>query len=134
MVQSIFELIRDYFKTGFIASGDQEKTRYPVDFPLEINVFNVSAMCLMSLLATVIFSISCIVTIRRRGEILSIHGILLLIITGVSLVLFVAAARTSVDYFRFQDEDDVFNLLLDLFLATNLLAGLILLRINFNVE
>ncbi len=134
MFQSIFELIRDYFKTGFIASGDQKETRYPVDFPLEINVFNVSVMCLMSLLATVIFSISCVVNIHRRGEILSIYGILLLIVSGVSLVLFVAAARTSVDYFRFQDEDDVFNLLLDLFLAINLLAGLILLRVHFNVE
>lgn len=133
MFQSIFELIRHYWdivsNIKFV-SGDKEKTHLPI----EINVFNIIAMCFISLLVTNIFSISCIISIRRRGEIVSLHGILLLTIAGSSLVLLVATARSSVNYFRFNDQDDVLNLMFHFFLATNLLGGLILLRAQFNME
>jgi hypothetical protein len=140
MFQSIGELIRDYWKTIISLSSTrffsdyQTKTRYEIDFPLKINVFNIIALCLMTSLATAIFSISCIFNIRRRGEMLSLHGIALLTIAASSLALLVAATQSSVIYFRFNDQDAVYNLLVDLFLATNLLAGLILLRVKLNME
>lgn len=140
MFQSIGVLIRDYWKTitslssTRFFSDHQTKTGYETDFPLKINVFNIIALCLMTSLATAIFSISCICNIRRRGEMLSLHGIALLTIAVSSLALLYAAIQSSVIYFRFNDQDAVYYLLVDLFLATNLLAGLILLRVKFNME
>ena len=108
---------------------DQEIIKLPklINWLLqEIPIDYIEIVCLITTLATTVLTVDCVIAIRRRGEILTLRGVVIILNLITSLFTIIMA-----NYLFFEEQHVDLRILyfvIYLFVVLHLLCGTLLIR------